>query len=98
MTTKANMKYIIPPACEPTVPLLGPYQIAGYAHNIGYKMEIYNFNNLFLQEIVDNHLSEHNIVVENELDKIEVLSYMKFLGSFEKINNYGDLKKELINF
>ena len=97
MTSKANMKYIIPPACEPTVPLLGPYQIAGYAEKIGYKMEIYNFNNLLLQEIVDNHLSEYSAVVENELDKVEVLSYMKFLGSFEKINNYRDLKRELMN-
>ena len=96
MTTKANMKYIILPACEPTVPLLGPYQIAGYAEKIGYKMEIYNFNNLLLQEIVDNHLSEYSAVVENELDKVEVLSYMKFLGSFEKINNYRDLKRELM--
>ncbi|MBO5144312.1 MAG: radical SAM protein [Lachnospiraceae bacterium] len=97
MSNTVNMKYIIPPACEPTVPLLGPYQIAGYAEKIGYKMDIYNFNNFFLQEIIDNHMSEENIIIENELDKIEVLSYRKFLGSFEKIKDYSDLKRELKN-
>lgn len=92
-----DMKYIIPPACEPTVPLLGPYQIAGYAEKIGYKMDIYNFNNFFLQEIVDNHLSEKNIVIESELDKLEILSYKKFLESFEGIKDYNDLKQEMMN-
>ena len=31
-----GMKYIIPPLCDPTVPLLGPYQMAGFAESIGY--------------------------------------------------------------
>lgn len=92
-----DMKYIIPPACEPTVPLLGPYQIAGYAEKIGYKMDIYNFNNYFLQEIVDNHMSENNLVIESELDKLEISSYKKFLESFNNIKNYNDLKHELMN-
>ena len=93
MIVMTNMKCIIPPACEPTVPLLGPYQIAGYAEKIGYKMEIYNFNNFFLQEIVNEHMSEDNILIDDELDKIEVLSYKKFLNSFEKIKNFEDLIK-----
>lgn len=92
-----NMKYIIPPACEPTVPLLGPYQIAGYAEKIGYKIEIYNFNNFFLKEIIDNHFTDENLVIESELDRVEILSYKKFLSSFDRINNYEDLRNELKN-
>lgn len=92
-----NMKYIIPPACEPTVPLLGPYQIAGYAKQIGYEMEIYNFNNYFLQEIVDNSMSNSNLIVDSEMDQIEILSYKRFLHSFDAVRNYNDLKRELMN-
>lgn len=97
MEMRASMKFIIPPSCEPTVPLLGPYQMNGYANKIGYTMDIYNFNNLFLREIVDNHLSKRNIIIENELDEIEVCSYLHFLKTFKHINNYNDLKKELVS-
>ena len=95
MKITVNMKYIIPPACEPTVPLLGPYQIAGYAEKIGYKIEIFNFNNYFLKEIINNHLLLSNYIIENKLDEIEVLSYMKFIDSFKKIKCYRDLIMEL---
>jgi len=91
------MKYIIPPACEPTVPLLGPYQIAGYAKKIGYNIDIYNFNNSFLNEIINNQVCEDDIINNSEIDYIEYLSYKKYLSTYVEINSFEDLKKNLLN-
>ena len=89
------MKYIIPPACEPTVPLLGPYQIEGYAKKIGYDMEIYDFNNLFFHEIINNKCYQISITGSTNIDILEIKAYEKFINSFDCINSFSDLQNKL---
>lgn len=93
MKNTVDMIYIIPPACDPSMPLLGPYQMAGYAKSIDYNIEINDFNNKFLQEIVNNKIVDYNS--NNNLDLLEQKSYINFLNSFSNINSYNDLKVKL---
>lgn len=89
-----NMKYIVPPEYEPTVPLLGPYQIAGYADNIGYNIEIFNFNNYFI-----NHIINEGIKVKSqentESEDLEYLAYIKHLSMYTDIESYDVLNDKL---
>ena len=94
MKDNIDMMYIIPPACDPSIPLLGPYQMAGYAKSIDYNIEINDFNNKFLQYIINNKIILNNNSY-NDLDILEQKSYINFLNSFSNINSYDDLKNRL---
>lgn len=93
-----GMNYIIPPTCEPTVPLLGPYQMAGYAESIGYEIHIYDYNNEFVKYIINNAQSvEYKEKKEEIIDILEWKACKKFIDSFEDIKSYSDLLNALKN-
>lgn len=94
-----GMVFIIPPLFEPTVPLLGPIQLEGYAKSIGYNFVVHDLNNMFVQYMVefaiaseDKHSQTSNPIL---LDRIELESCKKFIDSFKEINSYQDLVIQL---
>ena len=71
-----GMIFIIPPLFEPTVPLLGPIQLEGYAKSIGYNFVVHDLNNMFVQYMVefaiaseDKHSQTSNPIL---LDRIHI--------------------------
>lgn len=85
---------IIPPLCEPTVPLLGPFQMAGFAKRHDFGLDVLDLNAAFVRTIVDSAKAPF----EAESVKPELLLEMeacrRFLDSYE-INQYSDLIRKL---
>ena len=52
-----TMKIIIPPLCEPTVPLLGSYQLAGFAKSINFDLQILDWNIKFVKHMVNENFT-----------------------------------------
>ena len=52
-----GMLLIVPPTCDLTVPLLGVYQMAGYADYCGFPLSVCDFNVEFCKEIVSYSVS-----------------------------------------
>lgn len=52
-----GMLLIVPPTCDLTVPLLGVYQMAGYADYCGFPLSVCDFNVEFCKEIVSYSMS-----------------------------------------
>ena len=96
---RKGMNYFIPPTCEPTVPLLGPYQIAGYAESLNYEFNVCDYNNIFTQYIIEYaqkvQLNDVKDKMVTELDKMEWITCKKFIVSFHTISTYSDLLNEL---
>lgn len=91
-----GMNYIIPPTCEPTVPLLGPFQIAGYAESIEYEFHVFDYNNEFVKYIIKNAQSVENTEKKEEnIDVLEWKACKKFIDSFGDIKGYSDLLNAL---
>jgi len=96
---KKGMCLFIPPLCDPSVPLLGPYQMAGYAKKINYPFQIYDCNIAFLRHIVDNAktMTLDGLSINNDLDSIEHMACLKFIKSFEVVFSYSELQVALQN-
>lgn len=84
------MKLIIPPLCEPTVPLLGPYQLSGFAKKIKFKLNILDWNVKFVKHMVN---------VAGKLSSLEVENYESVACSHflrrQGIGNYSELLRRL---
>ena len=93
---KKGMTYIIPPLSDPTVPLLGPYQMAGYAKSVQYPFFVYDFNISFFKEVINKSysLSFSNI---HSLDDMENECCKAFIASFKNNSNYDSLFCKLKN-
>ncbi|MHB9296065.1 hypothetical protein PilKf_01819 [Pillotina sp. SPG140] len=86
-----GMNLIIPPICDLTVPLLGAYQLAGYAEIHGYPLLVHDFNIKFCEAIVD-YSTELAKKADYAKEKcIETKSIIKFLSTFADIKNYNSL-------
>ena len=96
-----GMVYIIPPLFEPTVPLLGPIQLEGYAKSIGYDFVVHDLNNMFVQNIVNLAITTEDKYCEPDklalLDIVELKSCKKYIDSFIEIKSYQDLVGQLSN-
>jgi len=96
-----GMVYIVPPLFEPTVPLLGPIQLAGYAKSIGYDFVVHDLNNMFVQYIVDYAIASEDKCGEANksvlIDGIELESCKRYIDSFIEIKSYQDLANQLSN-
>ena len=94
------MCLFIPPLCDPTVPLLGPYQMAAYAKEINYPFQVYDFNIVFVEYIVnyarDLTLKE-NRDYDSNLDAIEYAACLKFTETFNAVFSYQELLAALRN-
>jgi len=97
--SKKGMCLFIPPLCDPTVPLLGPYQMAGYAKKINYPFQINDCNIAFLRHIVDNAktITSDELPNNTDLDSIEYTACLKFIKSFETVFSYSELQAALRN-
>jgi hypothetical protein len=94
------MNLIIPPLCDPTVPLLGPFQIAGYAKTNGYPFFVYDYNILFFRHIIEYAQSicqKSSRSCDNTLDSLEYEACVKFIASFGTILSYRDVLDALKN-
>ncbi|MDR0908241.1 MAG: cobalamin B12-binding domain-containing protein, partial [Spirochaetaceae bacterium] len=93
------MIYLIPPLCDITVPLLGPYQMAGFADSIGYSFEIHDLNIAFAKHIVKE--APRDAVQEktplNGLDSIEEQAVARFIAQCQNFKSYDDVLNGLRN-
>lgn len=62
---KKGMHFFIPPIFDPTSPLLGPLQLAGYADNIGYNFYLQDLNIKFSKYIIDSNFMSYNNLIKN---------------------------------
>jgi hypothetical protein len=97
---KKGMYLFIPPLCDPTVPLLGPYQMAAYAKEINYPFQVYDFNIVFVEYIVDHARDlalkgSHDY--DSNLDSIEYAACLKFIQTFDTVFSYQELLVALHN-
>jgi hypothetical protein len=97
---KKGMGLFIPPLCDPTVPLLGPYQMAGYAEKASYPFQVYDFNIAFLEHIIN--YAESSVLSEfygydTNLDTIEHAACIKFIRSSGEVFSYQKLLTALHN-
>jgi hypothetical protein len=95
-----GMNLIIPPICEPTVPLLGTYQLAGFAEQCGYPLKVCDYNNIFVKSIINYASSlckSHSPSSIDNFLKLEQESVIKYLNLYPEISNYENLIFELKN-
>lgn len=81
---------INPPLCEPTVPLLGPYQLAGYAKKISLDMKVIDFNNEFIKHIINTANIPSSNYEDNPKKDFEVNTCRAFLKG-NNITSYNDV-------
>lgn len=89
-----GMTLIIPPLFEPSMPLLGPYQMAGYAKAENIDLDVIDYNAEFVRHIIDSAKEDLFVAYEDEQRLFEVNACKQFLSTFE-INNFDDLKRRL---
>ena len=98
-----GMLLIVPPVCDLTVPLLGVYQIAGYAKSSNFPLSVFDSNIEFCRKIVDyavnraksfqdKTVSEHNIeeatIAAFLSGSPEIYSYDSLLGRLKSCASY----------
>lgn len=83
-----GMLLIVPPTCDLTVPLLGVYQMAGYADYCGFPLSVCDFNVEFCKEIVSYSMSRarffQNVEASTE-EQLEELAIAVFLAQYPQI-------------
>ncbi len=98
MSTK-GMHLFIPPNFDPTVPLLGPIQLAGFASSVNYEFYLQDFNNRLVRYIIDNAvmIARQNASLPNSvnLNELEVEACKKFIRLRKDITGYSELINEL---
>ena len=85
-----DMILLNPPLCEPTVPLLGPYQLAGYAKRNSLDLKVIDFNIEFVKHIIATAklpIKEH---IDDPKKKFEIDTCRSFLNSND-ISTYEDV-------
>ena len=93
-----GMNLIVPPTCDLTVPLLGVYQLAGFADNCGFPLVVSDYNIEFCKAIVSyaiaraNSLDSTGGITEGQLDEYAATSY---LAQYTDINGYESLCSKL---
>lgn len=89
-----GMLLIVPPTCDLTVPLLGVYQMAGYADYCGFPLSVCDFNVEFCKEIVSYSVSRarffQNVEASTE-EQLEELAIAVFLAQYPQITGYDSL-------
>lgn len=92
-----KMTLIIPPLCEPTVPLLGPYQMAGFARNVNFQFQVLDWNIKFVKHIINNASKSPSLFWINSGFKCyETIVCAKFLEKYN-ISSYIELLNQLHN-
>lgn len=86
-----GMLLIVPPTCDLTVPLLGVFQMAGYADSSGYPILIHDLNIEFCKVIVSYAINrarylQNNTSNETQLSELAMATY---------VNQYQDIKDYL---
>lgn len=93
--SRKGMHLFIPPNFDPTVPLLGPIQMAGFASSVNYEFYLCDFNNMFVKYVVENAIIEvcNNEALPNnaDLSKLEVEACRKFIRLRRDITSYNEL-------
>jgi radical SAM superfamily enzyme YgiQ (UPF0313 family) len=90
-----GMNLIIPPICDLTVPLLGAYQLSGYAEACGYPLIVHDFNIRFCDKIINYSIALAKTTACTESNDIQMKSIIKFLNSFAEIKNYNSFIREI---
>lgn len=88
------MNLIIPPTCDLTVPLLGAYQMAGYAESIGMPFVVSDFNIAFCRMIVDYSVKRSKTYADIKYiydEQIDECAISAFMSQFNNIVNYETL-------
>ena len=99
-----GMLLIVPPTCDLTVPLLGAYQMAGYADYSGFPLSVCDFNIEFCKEIVRysvNHAKFLENVETPTEEQLEELAIAAFLNQYPQITGYDSLQsgfRDCINY
>lgn len=89
-----GMSLIVPPTCDLTVPLLGVYQMAGYADSCGFPLSVCDFNIALCKVIVRyatnraNSLQNVESLAEERLEEYAIASY---LAQYPQISGYDGL-------
>ena len=84
------MKLIIPPLSEPTVPLLGPYQLSGFAKKIKFKLNVLDWNVKFVKHMVNTTSKLSSL----EMEDYESAACSQFLLR-QSVGNYSELLSRL---
>jgi hypothetical protein len=95
-----GMGLFIPPLCDPTVPLLGPYQMAAYAKKIDHPFWVHDFNIAFLEHIINyarNLALSGKCDYDSNLDSIEYAACLKFIQMSKTVFSYQGLLTALHN-
>lgn len=85
---------IVPPTCDLTVPLLGVYQMAGYAMQCGFPFAVYDINLEFCKSIVDyavNRVRQYREINDLNESELEECSIFAFISQFPQITDYDSL-------
>lgn len=88
------MTLIIPPLFDPTVPLLGPYQLAGFARKESLDFKVIDFNQKFVKHIID---AAKEPIFSPELDearRFEIETCQRFLKSYNFLT-YDEIKERM---
>ena len=88
-----GMLLIIPPTCDLTVPLLGVYQIAGYARSCNFPISVFDSNIEFCRKIVDYAVNraksfQYNTVSDKNIEEATIAA---FLSGYPEIYSYDSL-------
>ena len=96
-----GMSYIIPPQCDTTVPLLGPFQLKGFADEISYSFKVHDLNISFLEMVVNKALLDcHEEIFISDYDSLEISCCKKYIRKScdqFRIKSYIDLLDALKN-
>ena len=92
-----GMLLIVPPICDLTVPLLGVYQMAGYARNCTFPLSVFDTNIEFCRKIIGYAVSRAKSLQYNTVsDKnIEEATIAAFLSKYPEIYSYDSLLDRL---
>jgi len=89
-----GMHLIVPPTCDLTVPLLGVYQLAGFADDRGFPLVVSDYNIGFCKAIVSYAIARANSIdimgeiTEERLDECAAAAY---LAQYPDVTGYESL-------
>lgn len=88
-----GMSLIIPPVCDVTVPLLGAYQLAGFADRVGFPFAVHDCNIIFCELVVTYSLSQ----AKSNLSQcnLESKTLACFLNMFPEISTFKEFIEAL---
>ena len=89
-----SMLLINPPLCEPTVPLLGPYQLAGFARKNNIDFKVLDCNIKLLEYMVNTSCDPIDNIKADDFKKFEIETCQKFIKSCN-VTTYSELQKEI---